>query len=1031
MSRFAIHHPIACLMFVAAIMFFGIRALASISVSLYPNVDMPVVTITTIYPGANAQSVESKVTDKIEEAISGISALHKITSTSSHSVSVIVAEFELEKPIDEATNDIRDKVATVSFPSAVHSPVIEKFNVGGAPVISLFLHHRKQDANMQDLLEMHSHANDVLKPMLGRLRGIGRVNLIGYLKRQIFILPQPSLLNKYALSYTDIANSIKAQNIEIDGGRIVDANNEFDLLTDSSVQNLTQIRDIVLGNGIRLGEVATIRDGLQEARSFSALGLSPQSSLNKDNQSGGSGILLEIQKVSGANDIEIAQNVRSLYPELVELSQDYSLEIVRDSTPYIQQVINAVKFDLIFGAFLAVCVVFVFLRNITITLVAALSIPVSILGTFALMQLLGLNMNLATMVAVTLSIGIIIDDAIVVIENIYRRIEEGEKAREAALNGVNEIIFALIAISAMLLAVFLPIADMDGMVGRFFTSFGLSVVMAILISFIVVISFMPMLSSRLLKNHSPTRFFQITQIYFDKIDNAYTSLLGFVLRHRFLSIGLVIAAFAVSLVVLTRLGVEFLPSEDKGEFDVKIIAKPGISLEAMQKHALRVQEVIDQQEGVDYSLLNIGYTEAQKIHEAKIYVALTDRKTRLTQAQIMSLLREELAALAKEHHVSISLVEIPPISIGEDDSPLQVALMAQNTDELEQSSKALVELLSKHSQLTDVHTDVQPLKPQITLKVNQVLANQQGITAFDIAMALRNAFSGVQEISIYKERGKEYEIILRNADSLRASITDLYSLQLRNAQNQTVFLEGLVTFENSLNTTAIKRYNRARSITVAANLKAGFTLGDAIFVVEQNAHGEQGWLIGRTRYVIEGYGRFLKETTAAFVVAMLTAAILIYFILASLYESLLQPLVIMATLPLSFTGAFFGLWLAGESLSLFSLMGLMLLMGLVGKNATLIIDVANAHIKAGMAHNTAIMRAGKERLRPILMTTLAMVFGMIPLALTQGAGSAIKSPMGIAVIGGLMVAMFLSLLVVPALYSLIDPLDSKLRKMYE
>ena len=1026
MSRFALNYPIATFMAMCAIMFFGIRALASLSVSLYPNVDIPVVTITTIYPGANAQSVESKVTDKIEEAVSGISNLKKITSTSANSVSVVIVEFELEKDIEEATNDVRDKVSTVSFPSDVHSPIIEKFDVGGAPVISLFL--SLPEESKHTFSQLHSHANDVIKPMLQRLKGVGRVNLVGYLQRQIFILPNPTLLNKYGLSYTDIANSVRVQNVEIDGGRIVRTENEVDLLTDSSVHSLSDLQSIMVGNGVALGELATIEDGLQEARSFSALGLSATSLMKGV---AGSGILFEIQKLSGANDIEIADLVRALYPELLELSQGYQLEIVSDSTPYIKTVIEAVKFDLLFGAFLAVFVVFLFLRNSTMTIVAALSIPVSIFGTFALMQLLGLNLNLVTMVAITLSIGIIIDDAIVVVENIYRRIENGEKPREAALAGVNEILFALVAISAMLLAVFLPIADMDGIVGRFFTSFGLSVVVAIVISFIVVISFMPMLASRLLHDRPPSRFFVTTQKYFDTLEETYTLLLRFVLQHKLASLLCVFALFLVSLFVLSRLSIEFLPSEDKSEFDIKIIAKPGISLQAMQRLTLSVQDEVNQQEGVDYSLLLIGYTAEQKIYEAKIRVALLDRKERPPQEQIMNTLRQKLESFASEFDVRINLVEIPPISIGDDDSPLQVAISAYDDAALEQSAQALIALLDAHPKMTDVHTNVQPRKPQITLRVDRAEANRLGISAFDIALALRNAFSGAQEISIYKEHGKEYDIILRNADSNRANLENLHAVQLRNAKNETIFLEGLVSFEENEGITAIKRYDRQHSITVAANFLPDFTLGDAVSFVEQYASGENGWLTGRAHYVIEGYGRFLQETTAAFIVAMLTAAVLIYFILASLYESLLQPFIIMITLPLSFTGAFLGLWLFGANLSLFSLMGLMLLMGLVGKNATLIIDVANAYVKKGIAHHEAILLAGKERLRPILMTTLAMVFGMIPLASSSGAGSAFKSPLGITVIGGLLIAMFLSLLVVPILYHLIDPLDSRLRKLYE
>lgn len=1034
MSRLAINHPIATLMFVCALVFFGILALLKITVALFPNVDAPVVTITTIYPGANAESVESKVTDKIEEAISGISNLKKITSTSADSVSIVVAEFELEKPIEEATNDIRDKVSTVSFTSDVHSPIIEKFDVGGAPVISLFMSLPEDKAQSDKaLLEMNIHANLVLKPILQKIKGVGRVNLVGYLERKIFILPDPTLLNKYGLSYTDIARSVQAQNVEVDGGRIIAKTKEFNLLTDASAQNLQDLGDILVGNGVRLSDIAKITDGLEEPRTFSSIGIGEK--FEQIEGKGSKGILFEIQKISGANEIEIANAVKNSFTELKNLSPNYQLKLVRDGSAYIQDSINAVKFDLILGAVLAVLIVFFFLRSGVITIIAAFSIPVSILGTFAGMQWLGQSMNLATMIAVTLSIGIIIDDAIVVVENIYRKIENSStiEAKEAAYLGVREIGFAIIAISAMLLAVFIPIASMQGIVGRFFTSFGLSVVMAICISYVVVTTFMPMLASRLLARvHGHSAFYIKTQKFFESVDNAYCRLLEWVLEHKLIVIVLIVGIFTSALFIASKLGIEFLPSEDKSEFTVKITAKPGISIQEMQRQTLAIQDVVDKQEGVSYSLLNIGFTSEKKVYDSQIYVGLVDREERkATQNQIMEQLRGKLEQFSKEFGLEISLIEIPVISLGEDDSPLQVSIFAYNQKDLQESANALLETLKKHPQITDVHTNLQPQKPQIRLHIKRAEANHLGITALDIAMALNYAFSGEQQVSIYKENGKEYDILLRTLDSKRASVEDLRYLQVRNAKNEPVFLEGVVTFEEVGATTSIKRHNRQRSIDVLANLQEGFTLGDAVSVVENSATGENGWLKGGANYSIEGYSKFLKETVSAFIIAMLTAFILIYFILASLYESLLQPLIIMVTLPLSFTGAFLALYLSGSSLSMFSFMGLMLLMGLVGKNATLIIDVANARIREGMQHKEAIIEAGKERLRPILMTTIAMVFGMIPLAFTSGAGSTFKSPMGISVIGGLLFAMILSLLIVPVLYKIIDPIDSKLRNLYK
>ncbi len=477
MSKIAIARPITTLMFVLALMFFGVNALRNLSISLYPNVDVPIITITTFYPGANPEIIEGKITDKIEEAISGIESLKKITSLSADSVSVVAAEFELEKPIEIAANDVRDKVSGVSFGSEVKSPIVEKVNIGGAPIISLFITPKESFANTQETLAFHTYVNGNIKPLLQRIKGVGKVNLVGFLEREIRIYPNLGALNKYNLSFNDIAYAISTQNIEIDGGRLVDKQREWRLVTKADAQNIQGLEDIIVANNIKLGDIARVEDSTQEARSFSSLGLKSDTY---------EGILLEIQKITGANEIEIAKAVQELLPILQEQNAEYSIKIVRNTTSYIQDSINAVEFDLILGAFLAVFIVFFFLRNIRITFISSLSIPASILGTFACMQLFGMTLNLATMIALTLAIGIIIDDAIVVIENIYKKLELGLSKLEAAYEGVKEISFALIAISAMLLAVFFPIANLSGVVGRFFTSFSITLVAAILISFYVL-----------------------------------------------------------------------------------------------------------------------------------------------------------------------------------------------------------------------------------------------------------------------------------------------------------------------------------------------------------------------------------------------------------------------------------------------------------------------------------------------------------------------------------------------------------------
>ncbi|MCI5968122.1 efflux RND transporter permease subunit [Helicobacter sp.] len=1016
MSKFAITHPISALMFVLALVFFGSDALRRLSVSLYPNVDVPVITITTIYPGANPEIVEGKVTDRIEEAVSGIDALKKITSISADSVSLVAVEFDLEKDINIAANDVRDKISTISFGSEVKSPIVEKFDVGGAPIVSLFITPKTPIKTTQELLDLNLHTDLNIKPLIERIKGVGKVNLVGYLEREIKILPNPSALNKYNLSFSDVARAINVQNIEIDGGRLIGEKKEWKILTKADATSVQDLGNIIIAQGIKLSDIAQIIDSTKEQRSFSNLA-TPQGSH--------SGILLEVQKITGANEIEIANSIKAILPELQAGNEKYDLSLVRDTTNYIKDSIAAVEFDLILGAFLAVFVVFVFLRNLRITFIASLSIPTSIMGVFALMYAFDMTLNLATMIAITLAIGIIIDDAIVVIENIYKKIENGEERRKAAYDGVKEIGFALVAISCMLLAVFIPIANMSGITGRFFTSFGITLAGAIVISYLVVITFIPMLSARII-NTQVGSFYRWSEKYFKALEQFYLAILEWVLEHKTLVISGILSAFVASLFLVTRLGIEFLPSEDKAEFDIKLISKPGITIEEMQRQSLAIQEYLQQVPEVEYSILNIGFTAEQKVYEAKIYVRLSPyNKRKRSLKEIIESLREDYKPFSRQFKMGIAIIEIPQVSLGEDDSPLQLAIFSQNPNALASSVQKIQNLMEQSGKYRDIHTDIKAKTPQIRLKINRILAAQYGFSAKEIAFALNSAFSGAQEVSYYRENGKEYDIVLLSAK--KDSIIDMRSLSLRNAQGQNVFLEGLVEIEEVGAVTNVKRYDRQRSVMVYANLSENVSLGEGVNYLEQN---KTQWLENGVHYKIEGYAKFMQETNAAFIVAMVWALFLIYFILASLYESLLQPLIIMITLPLSFTGAFLALFLSGASLSLFSIMGLMLLMGLVGKNATLIVDVANEKRTEGMELDSAILQAGVLRLRPILMTTLAMVFGMLPLALASGAGSGIKSPMGIAMIGGLLVAMVLSLLVVPAFYKILAPLDERLRKWY-
>ena len=1015
MYKFAITRPITTLMFALAILFFGFLGVKKMPTSLFPDIDFPVAVVITSYPGASAEIVETKVTDKIEEAVMGIDGIKKVTSSSARNVSMVIVQFELEKPLDSAVNDVRDKVGSLQLDSGVKTPSINKFDSSSMPIVSIFLTSDKVSS-----AELMRHAKDNIKPLLQKISGVGGVEMRGHRERQIRIFVSPSMLNKYGLTYTDISNKIGLENLEIDGGRLIGTLQEWAITTDAQSTDLSDVGNIRVAEGIRLGDIATIEDGIEEDKTFASLDKTP-------------GVIFEVQKISGANDISIADGVMKVLPQIQAISPDYEVRAFKDTTQNVRSAISSVEFDVLLGVFLAVFVVFMFLRSATITLVSAMSIPISIFGTFALMNFFGFSLNMLTLLAVALAIGIIIDDAIVVIENIHKKLESGMRKREAAYEGVREIGFALIAISAMLLSVFIPVGSMSGIVGRFFQSFGITVAAAIGISYIVVITIIPMVSS-IVVNPKHSRFYYRTESFFKALDSYYVKTLALVLRNKVKVIVGIVGVFFLSIMLLTKIGMEFIIPDDKSEFQVFLETKPGISMSAMKEKTGILQDIVMANENVEFTSLQIGYTNEKNIFKAQIYAQLKPIKERkLSQFEIMAEVGEKLKNSELANEFVISLSEVSDIG-GGDNSPYQVAILAPNDEALHKSKDNLIALLKNDpilaGKVDNIHINAADNLPEYRLKVLKQNASRYGVSAKEIGNVVRGAFSGEAAIGYYKERGKEYDITIRVPDTDRISINDIKKLQVKNGNGELMFVEGLVEIESTTAPSVITRLDRQRSLTVYAYpiKDSGISLGDMMKITAQK-QGE--WLESGATFRLQGEAENAQEMMVAFLVAVLTAIVLIYLILAALYESFLQPIVIMMTLPFSFSGAFIALFVVGQPFSMFSLMGLMILMGLVGKNATLLIDVANEKRKEGYSTDEALILAGESRLRPILMTTIAMVFGMIPLAISVGSGAGMKSPMGICIIGGLLFSMFLSLLIVPALYRLLVPIDDWLQRFYK
>lgn len=1009
MYKIAISKPVLSLVFGLMLIFFGVLALFKFPISLWPDIDFPVAMVITTYPGANAEVIESKVTDKVEEALSGIDGMDKITSISSQNTSLVIAQFKINKSKDEAMNDLRDKVGSINFDdTAIQSPVIYKFDSSSSPIISLFISSDK--VPITDLMKT---ANNIIKPKLETISGVAGTNTIGYRDRTIRIYPNMALMNKYNITYSQLANIIGQENVEISGGKIQSPTKEWVITVDANAKKVDDLKQIRITNNIKLGDIAQVVDYVSEDTTFASMNGKP-------------GVIFQVQKLAGRNDVEIAQSVRDLLPSLRDELKDYDIEVLNDTTTYIKQSIEEVKFDLILGAILATSIVFLFLRSFTMTIVAAISLPVSIIGTFAVVQAMGQSLNMLVMLALTLAIGIIIDDAIVVIENIHKKLEKGMGKLEAAYEGVREIGFAIIAISAMLLAVFVPIASMGEMIGRILQSFALTVVSAILISYVVVITIIPMVSS-LVVSTKVSKFYTLTEPLFKGLDKIYIVMVRFTTKYKYLTLIAVVLFFVASLLLVSRLGFNFLAPEDTGQFNIYVETKPGITLDAMKADLQKIYDVVVQDKDVDIASMQIGYNNLKQVFRSQIYVHLLDAEThkRRGQFEIMADMRNKLKKQFSNFDITVS--EISTLS-GGNTSPLQVVIKGDVQEDVTKSANNLVAMLKGVKGITDVRTDTPDYSPEYRISVLRQNANKNDVSASAIGSAVSSAFSGETTISYFRENAKEYNIVIRVPDDERTKLEDLKNLRVPNANGNMIFLDGLTDIRESMLPASIKRFDRQRSVTIYGNIDQKQSNLNNILKEMEARKAE--WLVKGTNYVLDGQAKYAKDTLAQIGIAIATAFILIYLILAALYESLIQPIIIMITLPLSFSGAFIGLWVTGNSLSMFGLVGLMVLMGVVGKNATLIVDMANEFRTQGKDLDEAIALAGESRLRPILMTVFAMVFGMLPLALSNGAGSAMKTPIGIAMIGGLIVSMFLSLLVVPAFYKIMAPIDDKVRKIY-
>lgn len=1004
-----INRPVFTSMLIMAAVVFGLFAFPRIGVDQFPDVEFPIVTVTVIRPGADPESMENDVADPLEEAINTLSGLDVLKSVNVESVTQIIVQFELGKSVDIAAQEVRDKVQSQlsELPPEIEAPIVEKFDIGAAPVMTLAL------SGPLPIEELTRIAEDELKPTLQQQHGVGSVEVVGGREREIRVEIDPARLRGHGLSVTDVAMTLQAQNIDIPGGRTNEIGRERTIKLTSQAKSVDEIRNLIIPGPVpvHLHDVANIIDGPEEERSSAKLG-------------DDAAVALIVRKQSGGNTVAVAEAIKdSLDSASQILPEGAKISIVNDGARYIRSSIASVQEDMIIGGFLAVVIVLFFLRNWASTFISALALPTSVIGTFAVMRALDFTFNNITMLALTLSIGLLIDDAIVVIENVVRHMEEGKTPLAAAYEGTKEIALAVFAVTLSIVAVFIPVAFMDGMVGQFFYQFGVTVAVAVMLSFIVSLTLTPMMSARMLKrDEDPGMVNRAIERFLVAIERGYRNSLGWMLNHR-----AVVMLGAVGVLVLTLglarfIKATFIPPQDMGTFKVDIELPIGANLrmtqEAVDDIAAQVREV----PGVESVFYTAGGGVQEEVHKGEVVVNLIERRARsYNQEQIKQYLRDNLVHPA---NVMMTVQDFSTVGGGRSQQ-VQFNLRGIYWDEVLEASEKVLQAMREHGGFVDIDTTYRTGKPQLDVRLDRDRAASLGIPAASVGQALR-AFLGGDKVAEYREGGKTYEIKLRLPDEILADEAKLGALTVRAGNGQLVELRNIAEIVPSEGPTQIDRQARERQITILANLAEGHGLGEAMGFLNEYAESE----LPKTVITdFDGAGKELGRTAISFITALLLGIILVYMILAAQFESLLDPFTIMMSLPFAVIGALGALLITQQFFSMFAMIGMIMLMGLVTKNGILLVDFTNHLKQQGHSTRDALMQAGPIRLRPILMTTIAMIAGMVPPALAQGDGAETRVGMAVAIIGGLVTSTVLTLGVVPVVYSLLDGMRTRFSRL--
>ncbi|MGK7393755.1 MAG: efflux RND transporter permease subunit [Candidatus Cyclobacteriaceae bacterium M3_2C_046] len=1004
LSSISINRPVLAIVMSIVILIFGIIGFNFLGIREYPSVDPPIISVSTSYTGASADIIESQITEPLEESINGIAGIKTLTSVSRDGRSTITVEFDLGIDMEAAANDVRDRVsrAVRNLPQDADPPVVAKRDADSTPIVFLNV-----KSDQRSMLELTDIADNIFKERLQTIPGVAEVGIWGEKLYSMRLWMDPDKLAAYQLTPLDVINAVNANNIELPSGRVEGLNTELTVRTVGRINNPEEYNDLIIkedeNNIVRFRDIG-----------YAELGPENERTVLKRDGIPMVGVVLYPQP--GSNNIEITDEFyKRLESIKVDLPADIDLGIGWDFTEYIHQSIDEVQQTIFIAFFLVVFIIFLFLRDWRTTVIPVITIPIALIGTFFIMYVADFSINVLTLLGIVLAIGLVVDDAIVVLENIYTKIEDGMEPHQAAINGAREIFFAVISTTVALASVFLPVIFLQGLTGRLFREFGIVVAGAVIISSFVALTLAPMLCSRILKKREGHNwFYRKTEPFFKWLNRKYNRSLEGFMQNRWMAFPLVAISIGILVAVGAYLPSELSPLEDRGQFYAFATGPEGATFEYMDRYVDSLI-VMAQTEIPEYSAIisvtSPGFGASTSVNSAFFRVILknVDERER-SQSEIVKGFQPKIMS----NTMARAFVSEPQ-SIGNRRSglPIQYVIQAPN---LEKLKEVLPEFLLKASQdptFNFVDVDLKFNKPEIRIEIDREKARKMGVSVRDIAQTLQLGLSG-QRFGYFIKNGQQYQIIGQVLREDRNEPFDLRSLYVRNNTGELIQIDNLVYLTEQSTPPSLYRFNRASAATISASLTDGNTIGDGVEAMDRI---KAEVLDESFSTALDGVTREFEESSSSLFFAFLFALILIYLVLAAQFESFRDPFTIMFTVPLAIAGALFSLLLFNETLNIFSQIGMIMLVGLVTKNGILIVEFANQRKARGMNIMEAIIGAAESRFRPILMTSLSTILGILPIALALGAGSESRVSMGIAVIGGLIFATILTLYIIPAIYS--------------